>query len=386
MKISSLICEYNPFHNGHKYMLDKMRQNGADYIIACMSGNFTQRGDFAVFDKYSRTRTALQNGIDLVIELPVTFSCAAAEKFAYGGVSLLHSLGCIDTIYFGSECGNTQPLKHTANILQSPEISHQLKKYLSLGQTFAQARQNAILDIFPHLGDILSYPNNILAVEYIKALHELHSPISPCTIQRIGSAHDSLTAVDNIASATLIRQMIYENNTNFQKYIPSPISAPVHQFNRLETAVLYKLRMMSREDFSNLPDISEGLEHRLYNAVRNGNSVQEILSLAKTKRYTMSRLKRLIMYGFLGISKNDTAIPPQYIKILGFTQNGRHILRTMRETAKLPVIMRYADTKKLSETAQYLYSLESRCDDIYALSGITPQKCGRNLTTNPVIL
>ena len=386
MKVSSLICEYNPFHNGHQYMLDKMRENGSDFIIACMSGNFTQRGDFAVFDKYSRTKTALENGIDLVIELPVTYACATAEKFAFGGVYILNALGCADEIYFGSECGNITALKNISDIFQTPDFSGNIKKYLSLGQTFAKARENAVSEISEKSADILRYPNNILGIEYISALKKLHSPISPQTIRRIGSEHDSLTPFENTASATLIRKMIYEKNSDFKKYIPVSDMTQIHELAKLETAFLYKLRIMSPEDIKNLPDISEGLENRLYNAVRNGISIENILSLAKTKRYTLARLRRILLYAFLDISKNDCNILPQYIKILGFNSKGKNILRTMRETSELPVVMRYSDVKKLSTSAQYLYALESRCDDIYNLSGENILPCGQNLTANTIIL
>ena len=386
MKISSLICEYNPFHNGHKYMLDNIRKNGSDIIIACMSGNFTQRGDLAVFDKYSRTRTALENGVDLVIELPVTYACATAEKFAFGGVYILNSLGCINDIYFGSERGNIDSLKETADILLSPELSEKIKYHLSLGNTFAKARQNAVSEISENSAGILKSPNNILGTEYIKALNKLNSPISPKTIQRIGSEHDSTITIQNFASASLIRQMIYENNTDFFNYIPQKNIPEIHEISKLETAFLYKLRTMSVEDFSNLPDISEGLENRLYSAVKNSCSVESILQTVKTKRYTLSRSRRILLHAFLNISRKDCDILPQYIKILGFNQNGKNILRIMRDTAKLPVIMRYADVKKLSPTAQYLYSLETRCDDIYALSSETPSKCGNNMTSNLIIL
>ena len=386
MKISSLICEYNPFHNGHKYIIEKMRENGSDIIIACMSGNFTQRGDLAVFDKYSRTRTALENGIDLVIELPVTYACATAEKFAFGGVYTLNSVGCTDAIYFGSECGDIDSLKETADILQSPELSDKIKYHLSLGQTFAKARENAVAEISEISADILKSPNNILGIEYIKALNKLNSPISPKTIQRIGSEHDSTITTQNFASASLIRQMIYENNTDYFNYIPQKNIPEIHQLSKLETAFLYKLRTMSIEDFANLPDISEGLENRLYSAVKNACSIEEILQTVKTKRYTLARLRRILLHAFLNISRKDCDILPQYIKILGFTQNGKNILRIMRDTATLPVIMRYSDVKKLSPTAQYLYEIENRCDDIYALSSETPSKCGNNMTSNIIIL
>ena len=386
MKISSLICEYNPFHNGHKYMIEKMHENGSDIIIACMSGNFTQRGDFAVFDKYSRTRTALENGIDLVIELPVTYACATAEKFAFGGVYTLNSVGCTDDIYFGSECGNIDSLKETADILQSPELSDKIKYHLSLGQTFAKARENAVAEISEISADILKSPNNILGIEYIKALNKLNSPISPKTIQRIGSEHDSTITTQNFASASLIRQMIYENNTDYFNYIPQKNIPEIHQLSKLETVFLYKLRTMSIEDFSNLPDISEGLENRLYSAVKNACSIEEILQTVKTKRYTLARLRRILLHAFLNISRKDCDILPQYIKILGFSKNGKKILRIMRNTATIPVIMRYSDVKKLSPTAQYLYEIENRCDDIYALSSETPSKCGNNMTSNIIIL
>ena len=386
MKISSLICEYNPFHNGHRYMLDTMRRNGSDYIIACMSGNFTQRGDFAVFDKYSRTKTALQNGIDLVIELPVTYACATAEKFAFGGVYLLNALGCVDTIAFGSECGKISSLEKTADLLCSDALSDKIRYYLSLGQTFAKARENAVSEISQSSADLLRSPNNILAVEYLKALRRMSAPISPETVRRVGSAHDSLTVSESIASATLIRRMMNESNPDFQNYIPKTEMSPIHQLSRLENAFLYRLRMMSHEDFSHLPDISEGLENRLFSAVRSACSVSEMLSLAKTKRYPLSRLRRIVLYAFLGITQADSDILPPYIKILGFNQNGKTILRTLRNTAKLPVVMRFSDVKKLSPDARRLYALETRCDDIYALSGESPEPCGKNLTANPIII
>ena len=382
MKISALICEYDPFHNGHRYMLEKMRENGSEYIIACMSGNFTQRGEFALFDKYSRTKIAVENGIDTVIELPVTYACASAERFAFGGIFLLKSLGCVDEIYFGSECGDISLLENTADILLSADIPEKIKKYLSLGQTFAKARENAVSEISETAADILRYPNNILAVEYIKSAKILDTSFSVNTVRRTGTGHNSTMTNGNIASATLIRQMITQNNNDFKKYIPFSDIPDIHSFSKLETAFLYSLRMMSPDKFSVLPDVSEGLENRLYSAVRNGISSDDILSLAKTKRYTMSRLKRILLYAFLGISRSDCDILPQYIKILGFSSKGRTVLRKMRETAGLPVIMRYSDVRKLSSDARYIYSLESRCDDIYALSGENVIPCGRNMTQN----
>lgn len=397
MYVSSLICEYNPFHNGHKFMLDKMKNNGASHIVACMSGNFMQRGDFAIFDKYSRTRMALMNGADLVIEIPVGFACSGAERFAYGGVYILNAIGCIDEICFGSESGNIDTLKDVCNALTNSEISEKTKKILKTGITFAAAREKAVCDIFGNkISDILSKPNNILAVEYIKALKKINSNIIPSTITRTGVSHDSNKPCDSIASASFIRDLIYTKNNIFFKYIPNNLHniyikqietlSEYDRMKKLSDAFIYKLRTMLIDDFAKLPDISEGLENRIYSSVQTETNIDDILSSIKCKRYTLARIRRCLLYAFLGITKKDLLENPPYIKILGFNEKGREILRIMRKTAKLPVIMRYADIKNLSTECKKTFEIESRCDDIYYISGKNIIKCGKNFTENLIIL
>lgn len=394
-KISSVICEYNPFHNGHEYMLKKMRENGADYIVACMSGNFVQRGSPAIYDKYTRTRAALCGGADLVIELPVTFSCACAERFAYGGAFLLNALGCVDEIVFGSECGNIDFLRGAALAVENIRVSETMRSLLETGVTFARARQTAVEKIYgSEISDILSEPNNILAVEYIKALNRIGSDIMPSTLKRTGAGHDSCNTHQNIASAKHIRYII-EKGGNADSYMSECASRifsdaknkpPVGgRMSKLEGAVLYSLRMADKGKLFELPEVSEGLENRIYSAVKGGKSLEEIIDSIKSKRYTRSRICRIIMYAFLNIAKADMQEKPGYIKILGFNGRGREILKKAKETSSLPIVMRYADIGRLGAERKKMFELESRCDDIFALSGENTDICGRNLTEKIII-
>ncbi len=394
-KVSSVICEYNPFHNGHEYMLKKMRENGADYIVACMSGNFVQRGSPAIYDKYTRTRAALCGGADLVIELPVTFSCAGAERFAYGGIYLLDSLGCVDEIVFGSECGNIDFLRGAALAVENKRVSETMRSFLETGVTFACARQTAVEKIYGReISDILSEPNNILAVEYIKALNRIGSDIMPSTLKRTGARHDSCNTHQNIASAKHIRYII-EKGGNADLFMPEYASEFFRgaknkpqiggRMSRLEGAILYSLRMADKGKLSRLPEVGEGLENRIYSAVRNGKSLEEIIDAIKSKRYTRSRICRIIMYAFLGITKSDMPDKPEYIKILGFNSRGREILKKAKETSSLPIVMRYADIGRLGAERKKMFKLESRCDDIFALSGKNIDICGKNLTEKIIV-
>ncbi len=394
MQIYGVISEYNPFHKGHRYMLAQMRQSGATHIVVCMSGNITQRGDFAVFDKYTRTRCALLNGADLVIELPVTYACAGAERFASGGVFLLNAVGCVQKLCFGSESGSIDDLTAVSQAIKSDNYHTCIQQHLANGMTFAAARQKAVFEQIGALADLLREPNNILAVEYIKALTKIHSPITPCTITRTGASHDSNVPVDHIASASHIREQIYQGNS-YDRWIPEntrvlcqSVKNPPDgsRFKKMELAFLYRLRTMNQNDFALLPDMSEGLENRIYRAVRKAVSVEEVLTLAKCKRYTMSRIRRAVLHALLGITQNTYGPLPQYIRVLGFNRNGRDILRLMRQTAALPVIMKSADISHCSNDAKEMFSLECRCDDIYALSGKITGNCGQNFTENIIIL
>ncbi len=390
MNVSSLICEFDPLHRGHKYLLDTIRQQGADCIIACMSGSFTQRGEPALFDKHIRTKAALLCGADIVIELPVTFACSGAEGFAYGGVFLLDACGIVDSIFFGSECGDISMIKNAALAADDSRISGEIKRLMSEGMTFALAREKAVRSVFGNeTADILRSPNNILGTEYLKALIRSGSRITPRTVKRSGAAHDSRNTSQGFVSASYIRE-VFISGGDVTPLLPEAAAflfagydkAPVHRsrLSVIENAMLCRLRTMNVEELSHLPDMSEGLENRLYKAIRSECSVEGILQGAKSKRYTMARLRRCLMHAFLGITADDCSIKPQYIRILGFNKRGKEALHELKTHSSLPIISTPSKLPPLSDEGKRLFSLECRCDDLYALSGRKALPCGSNLT------
>ncbi len=390
MKITGVICEFNPFHNGHEYLLNRIREEGATHIVVCMSGNFTQRGEPALFDKYDRCRAALSCGADLVTELPVTFALSGAERFAFGGVSILDSLGCVDELFFGSESGDIGILSRAADAADAPELSELIVKNLSGGMTFAAARQAAVAELCGEgLSAVLSQPNNILGIEYIRAIKKLGSAIEVKTAGRCGAGHNSSIACGNIASASFIRRMA-ENGEDIRRFIPEKAydifsvtddpPADGGRMNKLIPMLMYRLRMMSVQDIEALPEISEGLENRIYSAVRKAAGFEELIGLIKSKRYTRARIERILMYALLGFEKDTLPEKPGYIRVLGFSERGRDILKAAGDNCRLPLIMKYSDIKKHGGTVRREYELECRCDDIYALTGEKPMPCGIDMT------
>lgn len=371
LRIAGVVCEYDPFHNGHKYMLTRLRNEGVECIIGCMSQSFTQRGEPALLPWKVRAESAVSNGMDLVIGLPVTYSCAGAERFAYGGVYLLEAAGICDTLSFGSECGDTELIKAAAGAVLSDSIKPELDRCLSQGMTFAAAREQAVRKVF---GDeaalVLREPNNILGIEYCKALWRIGSDMEMFTLKRTGAAHDSTEAVGGIASASRLREML-RNGEDISGLVPDegldPVYGGVNRHERLEAMLLYRLKTMTRTELSELPDMSEGLENRLYKAICEGRTAEEILLLAKCRRYTLARLRRSLMHAFLHITKADTLIPPQYIRVLAFSEKGRSALRQMKKSASLPIVQRYADARRLSDEGRRLFDLETRCEGLYEL-------------------
>ena len=394
MKITAVISEFDPFHNGHKYLIDCLRESGSTHIISIMSGNFTQRGQAAMFDKYTRTKAALACGADLVSELPVSFACSGAERFAYGGVFIADSLGCVDTLAFGSECGDIDLLKNAADAVTDRSADKVIRDLLGSGMTFAAAREQAVRKLYGSVpADVLSSPNNILAVEYIKALRHINSIIRPETIKRTGAEHDSNETVGNIASASYIRSLYESGDQGTVSFLPENVRVlysdpenrpPLYgRQKKTEMMMLYRLRTMSAADFAALPDVSEGLENRLYDAVRSSECVEEIILRTKSKRYTRSRIMRILTSAFLGMTKDSIPSKPLYIRVLGMNSKGTEVLRIAKKTAVLPIVMRYSDTYADPE-AKKMYEFESLCDDIYALSGDMVYPCGSYMT-NKVI-
>lgn len=388
MLTAGIICEYNPFHNGHAYLIQRIKEMGATHIIAVMSGNFVQRGDAAILSKWARTRQALLCGADLVVELPLPWAVAGAERFALGGVSILDTMGA-DCIGFGSECGSIEALSRASEALFSPSLREALQKELKNGTTFAVARQAAVATLFgAETAKLLTDPNNILGIEYMKAIKRLDSKITPLTIRRLGSAHDSDSLAGEFASSSRIRKLL--NAEDVSALMPQAASkvlqeelaagrAPAGLFN-MERGVLAQLRGMTKDDFASLPDISEGLEGRIYRAVRQAKSLQELYFLAKTKRYPLARIRRIILSAFLGLKAEHTVGTPPYLRILGIGKQGPELLKQAASNRNCPILSRPSDLASLSRHAQRIAALEGKATDLYALCLPETAPCGLDWT------
>lgn len=395
MSVIGIICEFNPFHNGHKYLIDSVKKDG-DTVVCVMSGNFVQRGESAIVDKRIRAKAALLCGADLVIELPVAFSVSGAQTFARGGVKLLDSLGCVDTIAFGSECGDTECLKKAAEAIENKEVHDKIFSLMQTGITFAAARESAVREIFgDETADILHNPNDILAVEYISALKILHSKIKPLAVLRKSVTHDSAEADGAFASASLIRDKI-KSGESFEKYMPNKAYTLLKKaindkvapsdYGKLDIAVLAFLRKAEPKDFIGVPDVSEGIENRILASSRNANTLAEVFDGAKTKRYTHARIRRIVLCAFLGIKKSHIACGMPYIHILGFSDNGRQLLNLAAKTASLPIAVRLSDISNLGDVANQSFKLECTATDIYNLTLPKIRNCGTEMTDSPVIV
>lgn len=391
-----IVAEFNPFHNGHKYLIDTIKNDGENTVTVVMSESFVQRGECACVSPYARTKMALECGVDLVLSLPVPYATASAERFAMGGLSVLGGLGCVDALAFGAETDNAENLKKCADVLVSDELSKALEKYLSEGVSFPVARQRAVEEISgKEIAEILSSPNNILGVEYIKAINKLGLNIGINPITRKGVEHDSEEAEGDFCSASAIRERL-DKNEGFKAFLPEESrkileeeiknqKAPAN-YKRLEAAILYKLRSMSAEDFKKLPDVSEGLEYRLCDAVKASLGLDEILEKVKTKRYTHSRIRRIIACGFLGIKKEDVLLPVPFIRVLGFNEKGAKILKKAKETATLPIVTKSSEINALGEDAKRTFELECFARDMLSLALPVRDEFGKEMTDKLIVL
>lgn len=360
MKITGIICEYNPLHLGHKKQIDHIRHvNGEDSGIVClMSGNFVQRGAPAIVDKMHRAKAAVLSGADLVLELPVTCVLSSAEGFASGGVSILS--GFCDALCFGAETANPESFMNIARNLLTEEFSHILKKHLELGISFPAAREAALSEIGCD-ASVIRTPNNILAVEYCKAILAQNSSMKPMPILRQGSYHDTLPDPDN-PSATAVRALMVEGG--WERYVPEEAvacfkDAPLHVLSAGERAILMRLRTMTDKEFEALPYGSEGLWRKFMHASRKESTVEAILTAVKSKRYTRTRLGRMLLCALLAISEADLHQQVPYVRGLAFNDRGREILKQARY--HLPVI-------NIGQPADHPYAtLEQRCDNLYGL-------------------
>lgn len=415
MKVLGIIAEYNPFHNGHLYHIEQSKElTSASYVVCVMSGNFIQRGEPALVNKWARTEMALLSGADLIIELPAVYAMASAEYFAYGAVKLLDSLGITDFICFGSERGRIEELECIAGVLaQEPEAYKTLlKDYLSKGFSYPAARKSALKDFFKrgpetyeNIHEILSFSNSILGIEYIKGLKKLGSKIIPQTIKRINNTYNSEQITGNISSATSIRKLIsekigYDTGRILREVLPeASCSILEREFqcgrgpvfaDKFENILLADIRRMTAGQLEKFPYISEGLENRIKEAAGRSGSFEELLKAIGTKRYPRTRIQRILFNLLTGITASDFDRfndygGPQYIRVLGFNQQGREMLSQINRKATLPVIAKAADyVGSCNPLLRRMLEIEATATDMYVLGYRSPEfrRAGQEYTQN----
>lgn len=386
MDAVGVVCEFDPLHRGHERLLRRAGASGR-VLVCAMSGNFTQRGGAACVEKFARAEMAVRCGADLVVELPTPWAMATAEKFADGGVSLLAQCG-VKTLYFGSECGDTDALWATAEALLRADVHRAIRLEMDGGLPYAAARQ-AVLERETGLGALLAQPNNTLAVEYLKAIRRRGLAADAVTVRREDGGHHGT------ASASHIRALLAAGQEAKAFALMPPQAAdilgremkkglaPVDPA-RLERAMLARLRLMNEHDFASYDSGGEGLYRRVYRAVQEGGSLGDILTRATTKRYPTARVRRMLWAVFLGLEAPGEDIP--YVRILAATEAGRRLLRQM-QGAGVPVLTKAADVGRLGPSAEALFTREARRTDVYALACPgSPLPCGSDWRRTPTMI
>lgn len=386
MKIIGIVSEYNPFHKGHQYQIEKSRQDlNASGVVAIMSGNFVQRGYPAIYNKWVRAEMAVRSGVNLVIELPTYFATSSAEPFARGAVELLHHSGVVTHLSFGSEVDDLNALKEISTLLNNPTdtFTEALSTSLTEGSSFPAARSKALAKALPELVTRLdlNQSNIILAVEYLKALQQLNSTIEPYLVKRQGSSYHDDRLDSPFVSATAVRKLIHEMPERLftGDWIPQSVmevlkrtpfrASKIEDFEKL---ILYALRMSNAQELSSFRDISEGLENKLLEASHTSSTYEMLVQNVKSKRYTQTRINRVLLNTLLGIKPIEINLEKEgYFRVLAFDEVGQKILREMKKKSSLPVITNINKHKDfLAESP--LLQLDVKATEIYQLGQIEP--------------
>ena len=367
MQVSAIICEYNPFHTGHKYQIDSIRENIEDVAIVCvMSGDFVQRGDVAIIDKHTRAKIAVENGADLVLQLPAFFSTQVAEIFARGGVSLINSLGCVDFLCFGSESGDIEKLYERANSDTDKEI---LRQSLKAGNSFASSYFTS--------ESIINMSNDILATEYIRALQGVKSKTRPFAIKRQGANYNDKALNENFSSATAIRESLKKGDiSKIESFIPSGSQNyfDIIKFDE-DFFELIKYSIISKEDTLNeIFEIGEGLENRILSKIEGSKDMEDLIMNIKSKRYTYARIRRILFNILLDIKKTDIEeikrrnfyLP--YVRVLAFNDRGRKVLKEIKKIGNIKMINKVANHNVQDAYEKMLFEKDILATKIYNIS------------------
>lgn len=382
MTVCGIVAEYNPFHAGHAHHIAETRRVlGADTAAVCaMSGNFVQRGDLAVMEKYARAAAAVRCGADLVLETPLSACLSSAEGFARGAVALLDALGCVTHLSFGAERADLALLQRAADLSHRQEEA--LRQALAAGLPYAAAMQQAVGAADPEAGTLLASPNNTLAVEYLSALDTLGSRMQPLAIERKGGAHDSDTPADGLPSASYLRDLLARGDAEACRPLMPEASfavleqeiqsgaAPVVR-DAVDQAILAHLRRLDAAALIPFCSGDNGLAHRLADAIRDNTSFSEICTAAQTRRYPLARVRRALLRAWLDLPQSVSP-EPQYIRVLAIGRQGRTILRRMKDTCALPVVIKPVTERSLPEDLQPALARDALADDLYALAYPAP--------------
>ena len=412
-RVLGIIAEYNPFHNGHMYHLQKAKeQSGAQYCICVMSGNFVQRGNTSIVNKWKKAEMALLNGVDLVIELPTIYSVASAEGFSLGAIKLLNNLKIVDAISFGTETSDFAALNNISSIVNEEPMKYKsiLNSELKKGLSFPKARENALmlyLNDNKRYDNILNTSNNILAIEYLKALKKIKSTIQPIPVKREKVYYNDNVIVDEFASATAIRKLLKnEEFSEIRKVVPkstyqilekeTELGNVVLDLSRYEKEIIYNLRRMTVSEIAELPDVNEGLEHSLKNAANYSNDITNLINIVKTKRYTVTRIQRILICALLGITKRDVGMAKKtepYIRVLGFNEKGKELIsRINKQNPKATVITsvkKFQDknnNNKNSKIYKRLLDIDIFSTNVYTMACKSESLANLDYTKNMVIL
>lgn len=372
LKICGIVSEYNPFHNGHRFHIEKTRESGATHIVSVMSGNVVQRGTVAVFDKHYRARTAVKNGVNLVIELPCPYSCASGELFAKGAIEILNELGCVDMISFGCETDDKDLLLKTADSVNQLSESDVLKNLLANGESYPSALTKACKELYgEEISDIIKKPNNTLGIEYMRASKKLGWDVDFCLVKREGADHDSSEVNGGFASASLVREKIL-SGADFSQLVPYGCGEESFDFEVMSKAVIFKLKSMSASELAEIPDCTKELAVRISEYLRSETpaTLTQLYDALKTKNVTHARIRRVILYAILGIEKSDFQIKP-YARVLCADDKGMKILSQVKKKGNIESSHSLA---RLSESGDG----EKRLSQLDVLSSQLQKMCSKS--------
>ncbi len=377
-RVAAVIAEFNPFHNGHQYLLNQIKNKGFEFVIAIMSGNFVQRGKPAIVNKFIRAKAALSAGFDMVLELPTVYSLASANIFASAAIYILNSTNIVNDIFFGSESGDVSYLDTLNKITETLDFKNKLNLELKKGISYPKAVEYAILSMAQIQNiSLLDSPNDILALEYIRAISKLNSKIKPRAIKRTGVGHNTLSSTSNIASGSFLRSQLKVSINNIRPFVLQNVFEILKEANSKgimpadihlgERAIFAKLRSLTQEQLKTIAGINEGLENRLTQKLKTATDFEDLLLAIKCKRYTRSRILRIILSAFLDIKAKEQLKMPEYIRVLGVQHTKEVLINLLYKNSKLPIVFNINKTNKLNLSVQNALLHEARNTDAYSL-------------------